>query len=358
MERILIIIGQMDVGGAESFIMKMYRCIDRSKFQFDFVIAKDGFYCDEIRKLGGKIFYTTIKSKNLFASMKQIKQIVKENGYKSVIRFGTSNASFFDLRAAKKGGAKNLGVRTLSANQGTGFKKFASFLLRPFVNSIATVKFAPSLKAANATFGKKAKRVCILNNGIDFSLFKFNSSARNEIRENLSIDKDATVFGHVGRLSKEKNHDFLLKVFSKYHESNQNSFLVCIGDGPLLSEIKEKTKDLKIENSVLFLGIQKDVARFYSAFDYFLFPSLYEGMPNSLIEAQANGLPCLYSNLITRECELSDNIFCLELNEEVWTNQISKVSKDRTNNLENFENKKYLIENTIEVFISKLTEVK
>ena len=358
MKRILIIIGQMDVGGAESFIMKMYRAIDRERYQFDFIIAKDGFYSEEIKKLGGKIYYTTVKSKNLFKSMKQITQIVKDNGYENVVRFGTSNAAYFDLLAAKKGGAKNLGVRTLSANQGTFFKRTASLILRPFLNSIATIKFAPSLKAANATYGKNTKKLCILNNGIAYSQFEFNQEKRATIRDELKIKQDAVVFGHVGRLSKEKNHDFLLNVFSRYHSINNNSFLVCVGDGPLMNEMKEKAKNLTIDKNILFLGIRQDISNIYSSFDYFLFPSLFEGMPNSLIEAQANGLTCLYSDLITKECELSKNIYRLELNEELWVDKILSCSQKRTNNYDSFKEHKYLIENTIETFISKLTNTK
>ena len=358
MERILIIIGQMSMGGAESFLMKMYRALDKNRYQFDFVIANDGFYCEEIRRLGGKIYYTTLKSKNLFKSMRQIEQIVKKNNYKSVIRFGTSNAAFFDLHAAKKGGAINLGVRTLSANQGGFIKHTISLLLRPLLNRIATIKFSPSLKAANATYGKRAKRVCVLNNGIDFQIFKYNETNRATVRSELGIKSNTIVFGHVGRLCKEKNHNFLLNVFAAHHATNPNCCLVCVGDGVLLKELKEKTKTIGIENNVIFLGNRSDTSKIYSAFDCFLFPSIFEGMPNALIEAQANGLPCLYSDRITSECELSNNIYRLKLDEKIWITQIDKIVLKRENNYATFKTNKYLIDDSIRVFIEKLTNTK
>lgn len=358
MKRILFIIGEMNLGGAESFIMKMYRVLNKEKYQFDFVINKDGFYSEEIKRLGGKIFYTALKSKHFFKSSRQITQIVRENGYKDVIRFGTSNTSYFDLRAAKKGGAIHLGVRTLSANQGNIVKKLVSFMLRPFLNSIATIKFAPSQKAAEKTYGKRAKNVYILKNGVDFKLFVYDENKRKMLRKELNIDNDAIVFGHVGRLSKEKNHSFLIELFSRYYNLNKNSYLVLVGNGPLLNELKKEAKRLLIDKNVLFLGARADVSTIYSCFDYFLFPSFYEGMPNSLIEAQANGLTCFYSDKITKECELSKNIIRLKLNQQLWFDTISKTAPNRYNNYSIFFEKEYLIDRTVESFVEKLANVK
>ena len=358
MKRILFIIGEMNLGGAESFIMKMYRSLDRERFQFDFVVNKDGYFSQEIKRLGGKIFYTALKSKNFFKSSRQLTEIVNKNNYKDVIRFGTSNASYFDLKAAKKGGAINLGVRTLSTNQGGIVKRMISLLLRPFLNSISTIKFAPSTAAADATYGKKAKNVCILKNGINFEDFSYSEKNRSDIRKELNINSNSIVFGHVGRLSAEKNHVFLFKVFSEYHKHNDNSCLVLVGDGPLMNKLKKEAKEYLLEKCVFFLGKRADVSLLYSCFDYFLFPSLYEGMPNSLIEAQANGLTCFYSSKITKECELSPNIFALDLNYEVWVNKILKTRPIRTNNYIRFEKEEYLISKTLKTFITLLTNSK
>lgn len=358
MERILFIIGQMSVGGAETFVMKMYRSINKKNYQFDFVLSQDGYYCDEIRKMGGIIYYTTPKSRNLIKSMRQIKNIVKTNNYRSVVRFGTSNAAFFDLLAAKKGGAIHLGVRTLSANQGNLFKKIVSFILRPLLNSIATVKFAPSIKAADATYGKKAKKIVILKNGINFNDYSFRKNKRFFIRHSLKIHDDTVVIGHVGRLNEAKNHKFLFKVFSEYHKINPNSVLICVGDGPLLTELKNMIASYDLNNSILLLGERTDVSELYSAFDIFMFPSLYEGMPNSLIEAQANGLPCLYSDQITKECELSKRTFRLQLNWEKWVEKCRVIPLERTNNFKIFKKNGYLIEESVQLFVTKITDSK
>lgn len=358
MKRILFVIGEMNLGGAESFIMKMYRGLDTTRFQFDFVVNKDGYYSPEIKKRGGRIFYTTLKSQNFLKAFMQLKKIVKENHYEDVIRFGTSNAAVFDLLAAKQGGAIHLGVRTLSANQGGIIKSTISKLLRPMLNSVATIKFAPSKLAAEATYGKKAKGIYILNNGINFDSFAFDPGLRTKVRKDLNIDNESVVLGHVGRLSKEKNHVFLLNLFSEYQKINKNSYLVLVGDGPLMHALKQESINRSLADRIIFMGNTANVASLYSSFDYFLFPSLYEGMPNALIEAQANGLPCFYSDQITNECELSKNIFRLELDVKIWLRAIVETVPQRTGNYRFFEKKRYLISNTIDDFITKLTETK
>ena len=164
----------------------------------------------------------------------------------------------------------------------------------------------------------KNGKVTILPNAIDPERFKFNESARQEIRSRYGIKNDDFVIGHVGRFYPQKNHDFLIDVFSEVQKQKSNAKLLLLGDGPLQEKIRQKAKDLGVAESVIFAGLQKDPAPFYSAMDVFAFPSLWEGLPLTLVEAQYSGLPCLVSENVTKEVEISLMLIYLPLNNVVW----------------------------------------
>ncbi len=308
MKRLLCIISCMNTGGAETYLMKIYRCLDKTKYQMDFcVVSKENFYEKEIESMGGKIFYIPLKSKSPIKSFNAIKRIVQENGYKYVIRVNEHSLSTIDLLAAKMGGAKVLSMRSSNASSGS---KISIFLHKLFIflpKIIPNVKMAPSKLAAEYTFGKKCienQKAILVNNGLDINQFTFSKDKREKIRRELDIE-DKIVIGHIGRFNTQKNHDFLIDVFNELHKKISSSVLVLVGKGELESDIHKKIISLELQDSVIFLGVRSDISNILCAFDLFLFPSFYEGMPNTVIEAQTTGLPCLISDSITKEANVN-----------------------------------------------------
>lgn len=174
----------------------------------------------------------------------------------------------------------------------------------------------------------KKGKVTILPNAIDPEWFKFGESARREIRSRYGIAENDFVVGHVGRFYPQKNHDFLIDVFAELHKQKANAILLLLGDGPLQEHIYQKVVSLGLSNAVIFAGLQKDPAPFYSAMDVFAFPSLWEGLPLTLVEAQYNGLCCFVSERITKEARISPKIECLPLDLSLWISRISSLKSE------------------------------
>lgn len=334
MKRVLCLISGMNAGGAETFLMKLYRQLDKTKYQMDFCINvfDKCFYEEEILAFGGRVYRIPSKSASISTFKKQLYKIVKGNQYNYVLRITSSALGFMDLKIAHKAGADVCAARSSNSSDGGSLKskiahKLGSILYGQYVN----VKIAPSNLAAEYTFGKKAYKngdVSILHNAIDIDEYCFEAEMRNHIRSKYKIQDETTVFGHVGRFMTQKNHSFLLEVFSEYIKLNKSGVLMLVGGGELESTIKEKAFKLGILDKIIFTGIRSDVQALMSAMDVFVFPSLYEGMPNTVIEAQATGLPCVISNTITREANITGLIHYLPLgNASEWANYIERLPK-------------------------------
>lgn len=275
------------------------------------------------------MFYIPLKSKQSIKSFNAIKKIVKENNYNYVIRVNEHSLSTIDLLAAKMGGAKVLAMRSSNAPSGS---KLSILLHKMFIflsKNVPNVKFAPSKLAAEYTFGKKCienNKAFLLNNGLDTKQFTYSKDNRFEIRRKLGIENKIVV-GHIGRFDIQKNHEFLIDLFNELHKVNSDSVLVLVGKGNLENKIKNKVKKLGLENDVLFLGVRKDIPKLLCVFDLFLFPSFYEGMPNTVIEAQTTGLPCLISDSITEEARITDIVNFASLNDSArkWSNECLNI---------------------------------
>lgn len=184
------------------------------------------------------------------------------------------------------------------------------------MNLLTTVRIAPSKEAGEWLFGKSEIRkdnVCILTNGIDVQQYIFSQERRTLMRRKLNIPKDMFVVGHVGRLCNQKNHAKILNVFAEIKKEKQNSILLLVGVGELEAEIKEKTEKFGLNDSVILLGTRNDIPDLLMAFDVMVFPSFYEGLPNSIIEAQATSLPCIISDTISKEVKITDRVVALSL---------------------------------------------
>lgn len=362
MKRLLCILSSMNSGGAETFLMKLYRKIDRSKYQFDFCVnSKDEcFYECEIKQLGGKIYRIPYKSENLREFTRGLRNVIKEHHYKYVLRVTSNAAGFMDLKIAKNAGATVCVARSSNSSDGLGFGvKVAHLLGRLLYEKYVDVKMAPSEMAAEYTFGENAVKrneVIILHNGIDLSVFQFSEAGRARIRSEYGIDASNTVYGHIGRFTTQKNHMFLVNVFQHLFARNKNARLLLLGEGELEEKIKTKIKELGLEKAVIFGGIRSDIPDVLSAMDVFIFPSLYEGMPNTVIEAQATGLPCIISDRITREADITGLVTYLPLGStDEWVEAVMHASLGhRRNTKEDFIKNAYDIESQVEVFISRI----
>ena len=297
------IMGKWVGGGVESVIMNYYRHLDHSKVQFDFICDEDSTRIpyDEIKKLGGRVFLVP-KYQNLPKYLKALEKLFKENQYR-IVHSNINTLSVFPLYAAKKAGVPIRISHSHSTSNPKEWKRnLIKNILRPFSKRYATDYFACSEKTGIYQFGKrKSKLVKIIPNSIDIEKFKFRSKDRQEIRAELGIEEDTIVIGHIGRFVETKNHQFIIHSFSKLHQKNPDTKLILIGDGPLLEKTRKTVRDLGLEESVLFLGRKENIAPYYSVFDIFFLPSLYEGMPMSGIEAQVSGLKCIFSSSFSKD---------------------------------------------------------
>ena len=367
MKRVLCLISNMNAGGAETFLMKIYRKLDKSKYQMDFAVnyLDKMFYEDEIQTLGGRIFRVPNKSKTMRGFRQELTKVVKENNYKYALRIASNAISFMDLQIAKKAGAKVCSLRSSNSSDGNGFKAWLAHKVGfALYNRYVDVKFAPSDLAAEYTFGKKAVKngeVSILHNGVDLDVFRFDVNARKEIRQEFGLSDEQLLVGHIGRFMAQKNHTFLLDIFKKISEKNENAVLMLVGKGELENEIKEKIKTLGLQDKVIFTGVRADISKLLSAMDVFVFPSLYEGMPNTIIEAQATGLPCVIADTITKEADITGWVKYLPLSAttDAWANlALESVTKERKDTKQDFIDHKYDVESVVEEFVSLVFQEK
>ena len=362
-KRVLCIIGGMNAGGAETFMMKVLRSIDRDKYMIDFAVAvKDkALYDDEILELGGVIYHLTPKTKGIISFVKSVYHIVKDNGYKSVLRISQNSTSSIELLIAKIAGASTVGLRSSNSDTCGGIsERIGHKIFKPLAIMITNVKIAPSSCAAEFMFGKncvKNNRVVLIKNGLDTEQYAYNEIGRNIIRKELNISDETIVIGHIGRFNYQKNHKFLLEVFKEVYNKEPKSMLVLVGDGELRQEVISYSESLGINNRVTFLGIRSDIPNILSAMDVFVLPSLFEGMPNTVIEAQTSGLPCVVSNSITPEVNITGNVKFLSLNEDKnkWANMVLEHPIiNRKEMHKTMKNNGYDISDSVNVFVSKM----
>ena len=322
----------MDAGGAETFLMKMYRQLDRTRYQMDFIVSGDkrGYYEDEIDRLGGRVFRITRKTKDFSAYRHELYNAVREDGCPSVLRIGSDAFSALDLWIAKKAGARKLSMRSSNASDGKGkMGTLVQKAIRRPLTSVADVKIAPSDLAAEYTFGRKAVKngeVHYLKNALDLNAYAYSTEKRSAIRKELGIKDNAFVVGHVGRFAKQKNHGFLINAFYELVKINPEARLILVGKGELENEIRAKVEELGLVDAVDFTGVRSDIPALLSAFDVFALPSLYEGMPNVVIEAQAAGLPCLVADSVTRQANVTGLVEYVPNNEPTkWAQAIASI---------------------------------
>jgi glycosyltransferase involved in cell wall biosynthesis len=304
--RVLHVVVNMNRGGAETLLMNLYRNIDRSKFQFDFLTCKEGVFDKEINELGGKVHkipYITEVGHSKY--LKALEEFYTNFPQYQIVHSHMDKMSGFVLRAAKRAGVPVTIAHSHSTrSEGGTATRLYKWIAGTMISKYATNFVSCSKESAEWLFGNKADRAIFLKNGIELAKFRFSMKVRESIRSELKIKEDQFIVGHVGRFSLPKNHSYLLEVFNEFLSYRKEAILLLVGDGPLLSEIKRKVEEMGLANNVKFLGSRSDVDQILQAFDLFLFPSIFEGFPVSVIEAQASGLPCLISDSITKEIDM------------------------------------------------------
>lgn len=333
--RILHVLGRLNRGGAETMVMNLYRNIDRSRVQFDFIIHTSDKcdYDDEILSLGGVIHHVPqFNGKNYLQYKKVWHRFFKSHPEYKIIHGHVRSTAAIYLWIAKKYELITI-AHSHSTSSGMGMSAFVKDTLQYPIRYITNYLFACSKSAGQWLFGKNVSikdNFIILKNAIDSQKYIYNQNNRMRIRKELEIE-DKFVIGHIGRFNVSKNHELLINIFNVVHNKNKNSILIMIGDGELRPDIEKKVNDLGLIDAVIFLGVRPDVPDLLQAMDCFLFPSLYEGLGIVAIEAQAAGLPCLVSNSIPEETFITDLIESLPLTSSIdkWAERTLLHSKNR-----------------------------
>lgn len=339
MYKVLVFGMTSNYGGVESVIINYYKNFDRSKIHFDFICNTPDkiAYEDELESMGSKIYHLPKKRKNPIRYFSKLNYFFDNYAQDfDCLWFNVNNLVNIDcLRLAKKYGIKRRIVhshnsRMLDDGAEGYIKKYIHKYHKRKIGLYATDLWACSNDAAKWMFPQALfYRLKIIKNAINVDLYKFQENKREYLRKKYRLH-NSFVIGNVGRLSYQKNQIFLLKVFKKFQEKNKNSKLVLMGDGEKKNELKLEARKLNIEDDVLFLGMVKDTASWYSAFDVFAFPSLFEGLGIAGIEAQANGLPVIATkDKIPYEIKINNNFEFIELDNSTneWVEGLTKFKR-------------------------------
>ncbi len=330
--RVLHCLSSMNRGGAETFIMNVLRGIDRTKYRFFFVLNSDkGAYIDEIRSLGGVIYVIPSRSSGFMKYISNLDSFFKEHkGEFDAVHFHTSSLSSLEvLYYAKKHGVRNRIIHSHNTAQKGIVHNVLHWVNKPLCRVLANKYLACSKVAADwlYKYTNVHNKCVIINNGIDVELFKYKQENRFEIRNIHNIPSNSTIIGHVGRFDEVKNHIFLIKIFREFLNIQPDAYLVLVGIGPLKERCEKEAEILKIDNRIKFVGLQQEINKYLSAFDYFVFPSLYEGLPVALVEAQASGVTIICSDKVSSEAKLSDSLlfFPLKASEKEWAEYVNSL---------------------------------
>lgn len=328
---VLVLDTVMDRGGAEAMIMNYMRHIDRDVIKFDFLTNRDyrAAYEDEIESLGGKVYHMCPMYPGKFRQYKkEVREFLKQHPEYQIIHSNLEERSYFAFKEAKKLGVP---VRiSHSHNRPLGFnlKLIMRYYFRFMLKYYNTHMFSCGVEAGDWLYGKKNRdKVIIMNNAIDAKQYTYDADKSLAMREKLGVT-GKTVIGHVGRFFAQKNHPFLIDIFNEIHKEDSDTVLLLVGGGELddslKNQMKQKAADLGLTDCVQFLGVREDVNEVMQAFDLFLLPSLFEGLPVTMVEAQASGLPCVISDKVPIQCDITGNVkvVALEDSPQKWADVV------------------------------------
>ena len=332
MLRVLHVVTHMNRGGLETMIMNYYRKIDRSRVQFDFLVHRKEIadYDGEIERLGGRIF--RIPSLNPFSGKykKALNSFFENHMEYDIIHSHLDCMAGIPLKYAKKHNTVVRIAHSHGANQKKDIKYPLKIAFKSSINKYANLRLACGEEAGKWMF--KSDPFIVLPNAIDLEEFSYSEKTRNEIRRKMAVE-NKMVIGHVGNFTSAKNHTFLIKVFYEYYKRKRDTVLLLIGAGGGEENIQKLVQDLGLQRHVLFLGKRNDVSILLQAMDIFILPSLYEGFPVSIVEAQATGLPCIVSSSIDERCVLTAEVKRISLADSAgtWADHIDEILHNRRN---------------------------
>lgn len=329
---VLHVVGQMNFGGTEAFLMNLLRVIDREKYQFDFVeqLQEECAHDKEILSLGSKIYRCPhISPLTLGSYRKWWREFFCEHPEYRIVHGHSRGSAPIYLDEAKKAGRITI-AHCHSNSHGKGIRGAARYVWQLPLRHMGDYHFACSNAAGVSQYGE-GTAFTVINNGILSDRFKWNPETHKRIRERYGISDDSLVVGNVARFELPKNHKFLIEIFSAIHKKLPNAKLMLVGTGSLEHEIREQVERLGLYSSVVFVGNRSDVYEYYQAMDVFLLPSLYEGLPLVSVEAQASGLISFTSDkVVAPECKVTElmHFIPLENTHEQWAEQIMETVKN------------------------------
>lgn len=326
--RIAHVVGKMVGGGVESMLMNYYRRIDHGSIQFDFLVDDDStaIPAAEISSLGGRI-YAIGKYQNQAEYQRRLRRVLRQGGWR-IVHSHINALSVFPLSGAA---LANIPVRIAHSHTsyGTGepVRNAVKRTLRPFVNTVATHRFACSAVAGKWLFGKESYE--LIYNAFEVPTFAYSPEARRIARMRLGIEEDQYVIGHIGRMVRTKNQEFLLRAMKRHLARNPRDVLCLVGEGGMRTHLEIQAESLGISHAVRIVGHRNAVQPYLSAFDLFVLPSLYEGLGMAAVEAQAAGLPCIVSNRVPREVDVTGRVRFVGLDDpERWIEAIEEARAD------------------------------
>jgi glycosyltransferase involved in cell wall biosynthesis len=331
MKKILVFGMTENPGGVESFLMNYYRNFDVQQIQLDFLCNsyKPIAYEDEIHERGGKTFHFTARSKNPYLYKKELSAFFQQhsNEYEAIWVNVSSLANIDYLKLAKKYGIKRRIIHSHnSQNMDSRLRGLLHAYNKKHIDHYATDFWACSEAAARWFYEDRLMpRVKIIHNSIEIEKFAYSAEKRNGIRRQLGVEEDCLLLGNIGRLHHQKNQSFILDIASELKNQSVNFKVIFVGEGEDEEKLREKTRSLGLNNFIVFAGLQHDIQAWLSAFDIFLFPSLFEGLSVAALEAQANGVTVLASKgTIPTELKLTDNYYFYDLGHSAdeWAQQI------------------------------------
>lgn len=366
--RILHIVSAMDRGGAETLIMNVYRNIDKSQVQFDFIVhrSEQGDYDKEILELGGRVIrIASLGQLGPILYIKELTRIMRSFPYQAVHSHTDYQGGISSL-AAKLSGIQHRICHSHSTNWQKGKRLKERIILKTLQTIIkvsATSYCSCSEEAGRFLFGDqslKQGKVNILKNGIDLMSFtKLNRNCKTKLLQELKLPEDSITIGHVGTFSKSKNQMFILKVLKKLLVKDSRFVVLLVGEGPLRQQVEKEAVKLGISDNIRFLGVQSDIPSIMKSFDIFLFPSIFEGFGIVALEAQSAGTPCVLSDVIPRSVDMGLGLVTfvnLAQGIEVWCDAINKgllLNRPENNKIFNqILSKGYDIRNNIKDWIS------
>lgn len=371
--RVLHVVGGMDIGGTETMLMNLYRKVN-TNIQFDFIsyYENEGYYDEEIRRLGGNVIRLSSPKKiGYLKAIKELKKAIKENGPYDVVHSHTLFYCGISNIAAKLCGVK---VRISHAhttldNSNSLIKKIYIFLMRIIIRMFSTDFLCCSNSAGKYLFGNHIvnnKKYRVIPNYIDYEAF-LNCKDDNTIKKELGLEKNERLIVHIGRFIDAKNHKFLVQIINNMHKKDENLKAIFVGDGILKPSIKNLVNSLNLENTIKFLGVRTDIKEILNNSDLLLFPSIYEGLGLVILEAQAAGLPCIVSEAIQPEADLQIGLLkYVNLDEGIdkWCsealNNINNKRKDKLEIEKAFKDKGYeindIVSSLLEIYKLKLGE--